>query len=66
MYGGTLFEALAYVVYIREVLFFSLACASNKAIKFHEVKVDVQKGPRGLAKKMTMDVLVSSIVIIYS
>ena len=39
-----LHEALADIVYIRERYDFTLVCTSRKAIKFFEVKVDIQKG----------------------
>ena len=36
-----------YVVCIRERYSFSLVCIYKKAIKYFEVKVDVQRGPLG-------------------
>ena len=38
---GALFEALAYIIYIREMYNFSLVCTYKKAIKNFEWKVDV-------------------------
>ena len=58
---NVLFEALAYMVYIREKYHFSLVCTSRKAIISFEVKIDVQKGgPSCLEKFLTVDILVSS------
>ena len=45
MQEGVLFEALAYIVYIRERYNFPLVCTLKKAIKNFEVKVDVQNFP---------------------
>ena len=44
VWEGVLFEALPYIVYIRERHCFSLVRTSKNAIKFKMVKVDVQKG----------------------
>jgi hypothetical protein len=41
---GVLFEALAYIIYVRERYCSPLACAFTKAIANFEIKVDVQKG----------------------
>jgi hypothetical protein len=42
---GILFEALVYVLHLRERYYFSLVCIFKKVIiLFFEVKVDVQKG----------------------
>jgi hypothetical protein len=49
---GVLFYALAYIVYIRETCYFSLACTSKKINKKHEIQVDVQKAPQGIEKKL--------------
>jgi hypothetical protein len=38
------FEALAYIVYMREGYSFSLVCTFSLIINNFEVKVDVQKG----------------------
>ena len=42
-----IFEALAYIVYIREKVYFSLVCTFKKNIKNVKVNLDVQKGTLG-------------------
>ena len=44
MLEGVLYEALAYILYIREGYYFSLICTSERANNFFEVMVDVHKG----------------------
>ena len=41
---GALFEALAYIMFIRERYSFSPVCTTKKAMKNFEVKEDMQKG----------------------
>ena len=45
-----------YIVYIRERYYFSLVCRCRNPIKFHEVKVDVQKGALRLEKRLKIGV----------
>ena len=54
---GVLFEALTYIIYIKERFSITI-CTFQKAINSFEVDVDVQKGPYGLEKKLTIIVLV--------
>ena len=59
VYEGVLFEALAYILYVREEYSFSLKCTCKKVI-FVEVKVCVQNGALIFREKMLINVLVSS------
>ena len=55
-----LFEALAYIIYVREGYYFSLVCTFKKVINNFILKVDVQKRTVGFRKKRATYVLVSS------
>ena len=44
MWVGVACEPLVYIVYIREMYYFSLVCMFKKAIKIFEANVSVQKG----------------------
>ena len=52
-----LFEALVYIVYIKESYIFSLVCTFKKTTKNFEVKVDVQKWALRFRGEMSIDVL---------
>ena len=53
---GIIFEALAYIANIREMCYFSIGCTYKKAIKYFEVKVDVQKWALRFRKETIIDV----------
>jgi hypothetical protein len=55
-----LFEAIGYIIYIRERCCVSLVCTFRNTFKSYDVKVDIRKGSLKFREKLTIDVLVSS------